>query len=315
MGRIARVDARDVARPTSRLDLDLDGDGTDRRRAPACRSSTTCSTRSGVTACFDLAVAATGDLEVDAHHTVEDVGHLPRAGDRRGTRRQGGHHARSARRRCPDGRGARARRRRHLRPRRSCTTTSTCPSRSSARSTPRSPRSSCVALATNAGLTLHVRSLAGENAHHIIEAAFKAVARALREAVALDPRVSGVPSHEGRAVMIAIVDYRMGNLRSVEKGFEHAGVADVRRDRRPGGRRGRRRHRAARAWARSATRPRNLRESGRRGRAARPHRRGHAVPRHLPRACSCSPTSATRTASGQGLGLVPGHVRAAARRA
>jgi imidazoleglycerol-phosphate dehydratase len=42
-----------------------------------------------------------------------------------------------------------------------------------------------------------VRSLAGENAHHIIEAAFKAVARALKEAVALDPRVAGVPSTKG----------------------------------------------------------------------------------------------------------------------
>ena len=54
-----------------------------------------------------------------------------------------------------------------------------------------------VALTTNAGITLHVRSLAGENAHHIIEAAFKAVARALAQAVALDSRVSGVPSTKG----------------------------------------------------------------------------------------------------------------------
>jgi len=49
----------------------------------------------------------------------------------------------------------------------------------------------------HAGVTLHVRSLAGENAHHIIEAAFKAVARALKEAVAIDPRVAGVPSTKG----------------------------------------------------------------------------------------------------------------------
>ena len=54
-----------------------------------------------------------------------------------------------------------------------------------------------VAFATNAGVTLHVRSLAGENAHHIIEAAFKAVARALKEAVAIDLRVAGVPSTKG----------------------------------------------------------------------------------------------------------------------
>ncbi|MCL4078725.1 imidazoleglycerol-phosphate dehydratase HisB [Coriobacteriia bacterium Es71-Z0120] len=54
-----------------------------------------------------------------------------------------------------------------------------------------------VALATNAGMTLHVRSLAGENAHHIVEAAFKAVARALKEACELDPRAVGVPSTKG----------------------------------------------------------------------------------------------------------------------
>jgi imidazoleglycerol-phosphate dehydratase len=42
-----------------------------------------------------------------------------------------------------------------------------------------------------------VRSLAGENAHHIIEAAFKAAARALREAVSFDERVEGVPSTKG----------------------------------------------------------------------------------------------------------------------
>jgi imidazoleglycerol-phosphate dehydratase len=54
-----------------------------------------------------------------------------------------------------------------------------------------------VAFAANAGVTLHVRSLAGDNAHHIVEAAFKAVARALKEAVAIDPRVAGVPSTKG----------------------------------------------------------------------------------------------------------------------
>ncbi len=53
------------------------------------------------------------------------------------------------------------------------------------------------AFATNAGVTLHVRSMAGTNAHHIIEAAFKATARALAAAVAVDPRVAGVPSTKG----------------------------------------------------------------------------------------------------------------------
>jgi len=53
------------------------------------------------------------------------------------------------------------------------------------------------AFAREAGLTLHVRSFTGSNSHHLIEAAFKAVARALREALALDPRVIGVPSTKG----------------------------------------------------------------------------------------------------------------------
>jgi imidazoleglycerol-phosphate dehydratase len=52
-------------------------------------------------------------------------------------------------------------------------------------------------LANHAGLTLHVRLLAGENPHHVIEACFKAVARALRAAVAVDPRQPGVPSTKG----------------------------------------------------------------------------------------------------------------------
>jgi imidazoleglycerol-phosphate dehydratase len=51
--------------------------------------------------------------------------------------------------------------------------------------------------ARDAGITLHVREIAGENAHHILECAFKAVARAIRGAVEIDPRVHGVPSTKG----------------------------------------------------------------------------------------------------------------------
>ena len=51
--------------------------------------------------------------------------------------------------------------------------------------------------AHNARIALHVRVLAGRDAHHIVESQFKAVARALRDAVALDPRVIGVPSTKG----------------------------------------------------------------------------------------------------------------------
>jgi imidazoleglycerol-phosphate dehydratase len=53
------------------------------------------------------------------------------------------------------------------------------------------------ALANAAKLTLHVRVEAGSNAHHMIEAAFKAFARALRQAVAIDPTERGVPSTKG----------------------------------------------------------------------------------------------------------------------
>ncbi|NEE03149.1 imidazoleglycerol-phosphate dehydratase HisB [Phytoactinopolyspora halotolerans] len=52
-------------------------------------------------------------------------------------------------------------------------------------------------IAHHAGMTMHVRVLAGRDPHHIAEAQFKAVARALRTAVAIDPRESGVPSTKG----------------------------------------------------------------------------------------------------------------------
>ena len=53
------------------------------------------------------------------------------------------------------------------------------------------------AIVHNAGLTVHIDLLRGENPHHIVEATFKAFARALDQATAHDPRVSGVPSTKG----------------------------------------------------------------------------------------------------------------------
>jgi imidazoleglycerol-phosphate dehydratase len=52
-------------------------------------------------------------------------------------------------------------------------------------------------LAHNAAVALHVRVLAGRDPHHVVEAQFKALGRALRDAVALDPREGGVPSTKG----------------------------------------------------------------------------------------------------------------------
>ena len=58
----------------------------------------------------------------------------------------------------------------------------------------------CRALALNAKLTLHLTAERGTNAHHVIEATFKALARALRSAAALDASERGVPSTKGTLV-------------------------------------------------------------------------------------------------------------------
>ena len=66
-----------------------------------------------------------------------------------------------------------------------------------AASTTSCSRSSSAPLANNAKLTVHLEIQAAGNAHHMIEAAFKAFARALRGAVAIDPTEHGVPSTKG----------------------------------------------------------------------------------------------------------------------
>jgi imidazoleglycerol-phosphate dehydratase len=53
------------------------------------------------------------------------------------------------------------------------------------------------AVSNNAKLTMHARVLAGGDTHHVIEAIFKAFSRALREAVSIDPRITGIPSTKG----------------------------------------------------------------------------------------------------------------------
>ena len=83
------------------------------------------------------------------------------------------------------------------------------------------------AFAGNAGLTLHIETLYGVNSHHIAESCFKGVARALRGAVAIDPRQAArVPSTKGAlwaaAMTVAIIDYGSGNLHSAQKAFERA---------------------------------------------------------------------------------------------
>ena len=79
------------------------------------------------------------------------------------------------------------------------------------------------ALVLNAGLTAHLDLVRGDNPHHIVEATFKAFARALDAATSLDPRVAGVPSTKGSAVTIAVVDYGVNNLKSVVRALEAGG--------------------------------------------------------------------------------------------
>ena len=85
------------------------------------------------------------------------------------------------------------------------------------------------AVAANAKLTVHLATRYGSNTHHLIEACFKAFARALREAIAVDPDAGRRAEHEGDAELtrIAVLDYGMGNLRSVEKALERVGAEAV----------------------------------------------------------------------------------------
>jgi len=149
---------------------------------------------------LDLDVAVTGDLQTGAHHTVEDTGivlgqALDRAlGDRRGIVRYG--HAvvpmDEARAACAiDVSG---------RPYAAVEGFERLPAGDIAGFEHEVAEEFFRAVASAARLTLHLRLEAGTNAHHMIEACFKAFARALRAAVAVDPGETGVPSTKGTLV-------------------------------------------------------------------------------------------------------------------
>jgi imidazoleglycerol-phosphate dehydratase len=145
----------------------------------------------------DLDVEVTGDLQTGAHHTVEDTGivlgqAIDRAlGDRRGIVRYG--HAVVP---MDESRAA-------------CTIDVSGRPYAAVEGFERLPAGDIAgfehevaeeffrAVASAARLTLHLQLLAGTNAHHMIEACFKAFARALRAAVAVDPAETGVPSTKG----------------------------------------------------------------------------------------------------------------------
>jgi imidazoleglycerol-phosphate dehydratase len=143
-----------------------------------------------------LSIEAEGDLEVDAHHTVEDTGialgeALGRAlGDKRGIRRYG--HAlvpmeESLARVALDISG-----------RPLLVYDADISAETIGHYETGLTEEFLMALSRAGGLTLHVRLLAHHNAHHAVEAIFKALARALSDAVSIDPRAPGeVPSTKG----------------------------------------------------------------------------------------------------------------------
>lgn len=145
---------------------------------------------------IDMTIRATGDLHIDDHHTVEDTGialgqALARAlGDKRGIRRYGA---------CllpMDDAQVRAALDLSARP--YLVWNLDLPTQKIGSFDCELVREFFQAFSTHGGITLHVDKLHGINSHHIVEAAFKAVARALREAVEVDPRKGdAIPSTKG----------------------------------------------------------------------------------------------------------------------
>lgn len=144
---------------------------------------------------FDLEVHASGDLETGAHHTVEDVGiALGQAFDQAlGERSQITRYG-SATIPMDESLALCAI---DISGRPLCLFEAELPTTSIAGFDTELAEEFFRALATNAKLTLHLKVQAGTNAHHMVEAAFKACARALRQAVAVDPSETGIPSTKG----------------------------------------------------------------------------------------------------------------------
>ena len=189
----------ELTRKTTETDiaLSLDLDGTGRTRiATGIGFFDHMLTAFGRHGLFDLDIAATGDLHIDAHHTVEDVGIVlgqalrQALGDKRGITRFGQASVPMDEALVEasidlSGRAYLAWGPAFTRPTLGGMDTQLV-------------EEFFRALTGNGMFTLHVRQLAGENAHHVAEAAFKAAARALRMAVAPDPRAaSAIPSTKG----------------------------------------------------------------------------------------------------------------------
>ncbi len=192
--RIARL-ARTTNETDIELSLDLDGAGTTDVETGIgfFDHMLTAFGRHGL---FDLSVRAAGDLEVDGHHTVEDVGIVmgqafaQALGDKRGIRRYGDialpmDEALIQAAVDISGRGA-------------LYWDAQVPAVMVGAFDATLAKEFFIAFAANAGVTLHIRELAGENTHHVIEGMFKAVARAMRQACEPDPRMGdALPSTKG----------------------------------------------------------------------------------------------------------------------
>lgn len=191
--RSAQID-RQTAETNIQLDLNLDGDGSSTLATGVgfFDHMLTHVARHGL---FTLQVQAKGDLEVDDHHTVEDVGIClgqalkAAVGDKKGMTRYGDATVPMDESLvlCAldfSGRGGA-----HV--------SLTFPDTRIGTFAVELVEEFFHAVAREAGLNLHLRLITGKNAHHIAEAAFKAFGRALRQAVAQDPRVTGIPSTKG----------------------------------------------------------------------------------------------------------------------
>ena len=144
---------------------------------------------------MDLTVKAKGDLEVDSHHTVEDIGIVlgealrEALGDKAGIHRYGNCFIpmdETLAQACLDFSG-----------RPFLVFGAEIPKIRLENYDTEMTEEFFRAVAMHCGLTLHIRVLYGSNVHHIIEAIFKAFARAVAEAAAVDPRVKGVMSSKG----------------------------------------------------------------------------------------------------------------------
>ena len=145
---------------------------------------------------IDITIRATGDTHIDDHHTVEDTGIalgqalVQALGDKRGITRYGSCHLAmdDAQVRCALDLSAR--------PYLICNLD--FQSDKIGTFDTELVREFFQALSTHGGITLHIDQIHGFNSHHIAEAAFKSVARALRQAVEADPRMSNqLPSTKG----------------------------------------------------------------------------------------------------------------------